>query len=175
MALTSLVSYSARGGYSGRQSEEDAFMWSFPLSMGAAYLERVLKIHHYSLLWLVCRVREGWGQWSSSAVIFSWLDRYQVKYGPKDIFHFRLLPDSLFSHVLSWLGCSVLFHPSTGSQGNLEWQGSSALMSCDSLCLLVYLSTLGRLAVSLSSHFSFRFKKSAWFFSVFGFVLVRIE
>jgi len=50
MALTSLVSYSARGGYSGRQSEEDAFMWSFPLSMGAAYLERVLKIHHYSLL-----------------------------------------------------------------------------------------------------------------------------
>ena len=137
MALTSLVSYSARGGYSGRQSEEDAFMWSFPLSMGAAYLERVLKIHHYSLLWLVCRVREGWGQWSSSAVIFSWLDRYQVKYGPKDIFHFRLLPDSLFSHVLSWLGCSVLFHPSTGSQGNLEWQGSSALMSCDSLCLLV--------------------------------------
>ena len=47
------------------------------------------------------------------------LDRYQVKYGPQDIFHFRLLPDSLFSHVLSWLGCSVLFHPSTGSQGNL--------------------------------------------------------
>lgn len=47
------------------------------------------------------------------------LDRYQVKYGPQDIFHFRLLPDSLFSYVLSWLGCSVLFHPSTGSQGNL--------------------------------------------------------